>query len=110
DHTVSLSSFGHEGVVAIPRADVEHRLVGQRRQVQARQIVMVMARRLSSGRHHTIANVDGMVPLGNLGDQPLPRGAIERLHGLLRSWVAHRTAYRTAPQSASGMPIDYMGA
>ncbi|PYR56854.1 MAG: hypothetical protein DMF91_20935 [Acidobacteria bacterium] len=59
--------------------------MGQGRQVQTDEIVMVMPRCFSTGRHHTIPNVDGMVPLRNLGDQALPRGAIERLHGLLRS-------------------------
>jgi hypothetical protein len=55
DNAAGARAFGHERVITIPGADVEHRLVREIGQVQPRQVIMMMPGCFPTRGHHPIA-------------------------------------------------------
>jgi len=85
DDAAGGGAFGHEGVVAVPRADVEDRLARQVRQLEPNQLLMVMLERLAPRGHHALSDPNRVVPRADLIDQPLLRLAVQFLHVYLNT-------------------------
>ena len=80
DDSCCALPLGFEGVIAVPRAYVEHSPTRQRGKTQRRELVRKQLGRLVAVGDDAVAEADRVSPLGNGSSAPCFQGVTIRLH------------------------------